>query len=139
MIRQYILFPLLGTLLLIACKPPEPLPVGGELDLLYKEWTLVELAGESPPTDWEAMTLSLTDSARLNIVSSCNFGAGDYEVISKGVFSISMIALTKRGCLSEERTDWEMRYIEALENASRFGVDSETLYLWHESTLMQFE
>ncbi|MFK7924017.1 MAG: META domain-containing protein [Bacteroidia bacterium] len=139
MTRLFLCLPLLGTLLLIACKPPEPLPVGGELNLLHKDWTLVELAGDVPPADWDAMTLDLTNSASAGVVSSCNFGGGDYSANSEGAFTISAIALTKRGCISDERSDWEMRYIEALQNASRFGVDSETLYLWHESTLMRFE
>ncbi len=137
--RIFFLLPILGTLCLIACKPPEPLPVGGELSLLHKEWTLVAIGGDTPPSDWEALTLTLTDRLDAKILSSCNLGSAKYDVTTDGDFSMPLIAMTKRGCLSDERSDWETRYIEALSNANRFGVDSENLYLWRGPNLMHFQ
>ncbi|MEL6651031.1 MAG: META domain-containing protein [Bacteroidota bacterium] len=120
---------------LLACRP-EILVPGGEISQLYQEWTLVRLQDESGnnkvPNKVPSLSLTLSDSARFSLVSSCNTGAGDFEVLEDGGFQFGLIATTKIGCQDEVVAEWENRYLQALSSVQLYGLRDGQLRLWSE-------
>ncbi|MEL7339949.1 MAG: META domain-containing protein [Bacteroidota bacterium] len=130
------LFILALSLVLTACDPTGEALVPEDWDQLYREWTLVRLQDESGndkvPNKVQSLSLTLSDSNRFSLVSSCNTGAGDFQILEDGGFQFGLIATTKIGCQDDLVAEWENRYLQALASVQEYGLHDGQLRLWSE-------
>ena len=118
----------LPYVLLAACAthPPSDTP-GAPSSLHGTTWRLVDLSGKPALSDVSA-TLSFPELGRLAGTGSCNRFFGSVKLTGDAM-EIAGVGSTKMACpepiMGQERT-----YLEALQAATRYAIEGNTLSIW---------
>jgi heat shock protein HslJ len=109
-----------------ASHAPSPSPQVSS-SLRGTTWRLVDLAGAAPLTD-VAATLSFPEEGRIAGGGSCNRFFGSAKVTGEAL-EIAGVGSTKMAC-PEPIMGQEQRYLEALQGATRYAIEGNTLSIW---------
>ena len=126
---------ILPALLLASCAshPPSAAPSGAAqaaaapTSLHGTTWQLVDLSGTAPLSDVRA-TLSFPEEGRLAGTGSCNRYFGSVKLTGDAM-EIAGVGSTKMAC-PEPIMGQENRYLQALQGATRYAIDGDTLSIW---------
>jgi len=128
-------FPLLIAALLMGCSDKKPVQSGSAsqgtpgvtipnqtpgpaIHLTGTEWRLEDLGGAGIIDNSQA-TLAFPEAGRVAGNGSCNRFTGTVA-LSGETMKISPLASTRMACLSEAVSNQEMKYLKALEGATRY-------------------
>ena len=120
--------------------------------LMHREWVLVSIGpigSEKSVGDAAAITLEFTENDRLQGSAGCNRYFGGYELGAGNSLSIGNTGSTMMMC-PDEIMNWEVRYLQALENISSYRIENNRLLLFteeerevlvftHKESAVQFE
>ena len=124
-------FILPAALLLASCAshPPSAAPSGvaASAPLLGTSWRLVDLSGTAALGDVNA-TLAFPEADRLAGSGSCNRFFGSVKLTGDAM-EIAGVGSTKMAC-PEPIMGQEQRYLEALQGATRYAIEGNTLSIW---------
>jgi heat shock protein HslJ len=97
-----------------------------------QEWRLVSYQGaDGQTTDTSALgiTIEIAADGTASGFGGCNRYRGTFQVAADGTITPGPIASTKVACLDANKTQWETRYLAALQTASRYRVSGSQVQL----------
>lgn len=108
----------------------------GSVDLTSRKWLLKAINGKKVYLDTEVPFLNL-DSEKKSAGgnSGCNVFGGNYESDGKKI-KFSNIISTMRACELEDRMTIERGFFDGLQNAERFELKDEKLFIYKGETLL---
>ena len=106
-------------------------------DLTGSQWLLVEMNG-AMPVDGSEITLAFGDDARVSGSAGCNQYGGPYTS-NDGNIAFGMLVSTRMACPGEGIMEQEAAYLAALESATTYAIDSDTLTIERADGALVFE
>ncbi|MFW5772371.1 MAG: META domain-containing protein, partial [Phototrophicaceae bacterium] len=106
-------------------------------DLTGSQWLLVEMNG-AMPVDGSEITLVFGDDARVSGSAGCNQYGGPYTS-NDGNIAFGMLVSTRMACPGEGIMEQEAAYLAALESATTYAIDGDTLTIETEDGVLVFE
>lgn len=128
-------------LVLVGCSEKKPAQSGvantnppgqamPEVNLVGTEWHLEDLGGAGIIDNSQA-SLAFPEAGRVAGNGSCNRFTGSVT-ISGETLKISPLASTRMACMSEAASNQEMKYLKALEGATRYEWKDPYLLIYSE-------
>ena len=114
-----------GETLIISTEDGDELVFERVQTLVGTDWLLVSLDGESVIKGSE-VTLQFGDDDRLSGSGGCNGFGGPY-VVDADSLTVGMLISTQMACLADGIMEQELAYFTALESATRYEIDGDTL------------
>ena len=131
--RHILLLLVLGTLLLGGCCSTCRWRVKHAKPLDGTTWHLVQIEGEDiePSADKLYMTIS---KGKIGGYATCNWFNGQFSTEGKSGIRITKLLSTMRHC--NKGTVLELKMLSALNRATHYDIDYDTLFLLHEGTII---
>ena len=106
---------------------------------LEKEWKLVSLNGANYETYSVTLDILADNLTRISGQGFCNGYFAPSTIATAGVFSVDVVASTKKACLDASISEYELEYFHALEQVTDWVISGENLILSAENVKIVYK
>lgn len=119
---------MIGAAVVVGACGSEPLAIETDPDLVTGSWTLVRFVTESGRVETPAVVVSMmADIEGFRGVAGPNHFGGAYDAAEEGAFLVTDLVSTDIG---GPQAEIAQRYLLALGDASRYGVNARDLLVY---------